>query len=65
MVHSDSDLILHNSSVLIDKEPLIFVPDTFYFFIILYYPLLVFLLLKKQNFIGFFLTILNWFLQTL
>ncbi len=35
------------------------------FFIILYYPLLVFLLLKKQNFIGFFLTILNWFLQTL
>ncbi|ONN34603.1 hypothetical protein BTN88_12670 [Enterococcus faecium] len=22
MVHSDSDLILHNSSVLIDKEPL-------------------------------------------
>ncbi len=24
MVHSDSDLILHNSSVLIDKEPLFF-----------------------------------------
>ncbi|MEJ4625436.1 hypothetical protein SJ956_14170, partial [Enterococcus faecium] len=24
VVHSDSDLILHNSSVLIDKEPLLF-----------------------------------------
>ncbi|PNN23271.1 hypothetical protein AL496_008175 [Enterococcus faecium] len=24
MVHSDSDLILHNSSVLIDKEPVFF-----------------------------------------
>ncbi|MCZ1458914.1 hypothetical protein EWI17_06155, partial [Enterococcus faecium] len=24
VVHSDSDLILHNSSVLIDKEPLFF-----------------------------------------
>ncbi|TKL41098.1 hypothetical protein DVW46_06910, partial [Enterococcus faecium] len=25
VVHSDSDLILHNSSVLIDKEPFLFV----------------------------------------
>ncbi|MDN6944684.1 hypothetical protein EXW02_09345 [Enterococcus faecium] len=29
MVHSDSDLILHNSSVLIDKEPFLFLAYRF------------------------------------
>ncbi|MFV7836050.1 hypothetical protein ACTMRI_11235, partial [Enterococcus faecium] len=44
VVHSDSDLILHNSSVLIDKEPLFDVQ-------VLFYGALTFQLLKCLIFI--------------